>query len=125
AVEEKIKRAYDLDQGLIVQYGIYLSKAIRGDLGPSFKYQDYTVTELIASGFPVSLKIGLTAMVLAFLCGGALGILAALRQNSLVDHLVMAVAMIGITVPNFVVAPILTLVLGVYLKLLPAGGFGE
>ena len=98
AVEENIRRAYDLDQPLIVQYGIYLSKALRGDLGPSFKYQDYTVVELIASGFPVSFQIGLTAIVLALLLGGSLGIVAALRQNSVVDHLVMAFAMIGIFV---------------------------
>jgi oligopeptide transport system permease protein len=125
AVEENIKRAYDLDQPLIVQYGIYLSKAIRGDLGPSFKYQDYTVVELIASGFPVSFQIGLTAIILALVLGGALGIAAAMRQNSLLDHLVMGIAMIGITVPNFVVAPLLTLVIGVYLRLLPAGGYGD
>ena len=125
AVEENIRRAYDLDQPLIVQYGIYLSKALRGDLGPSFKYQDYTVVELISSGFPVSFQIGLTAIILALLLGGSLGIVAALRQNSVVDHLVMAVAMIGITVPNFVMAPLMTLVIGVYLKLLPAGGYGD
>ena len=125
AVEENIQRAYDLDKPLVAQYGIYLWKALHGDLGPSFKYQDYTVVELIASGFPVSFKIGLTAIVLALLLGGSLGIVAALRQNSIVDHLVMAFAMIGITVPNFVMAPLMTLVIGVYLKLLPAGGYGD
>src|SRR6266550_1786882 len=125
AVEENIQRAYDLDKPLVAQYGIYLWKALHGDLGPSFKYQDYTVVELIASGFPVSFKIGLTAIILALVLGGGLGIVAALRQNSVIDHLVMAVAMIGITVPNFVVAPLMTLVLGVYLRLLPAGGYGD
>ena len=125
AVEANIRKAYDLDQPLIVQYGIYLSKALRGDLGPSFKYQDYTVVELIASGFPVSFQIGITAIILALVIGGSLGVLAALRQNSLVDHGVMALAMIGIAIPNFVMAPLMTLVIGVYLKLLPAGGYGE
>src|SRR3977135_2482485 len=72
AGEENIKRAYELDQPLTVQYGIYLSKAIRGDLGPSFKYQDYTVVELIASGFPVSFKIGLIAIIMALVIGGGL-----------------------------------------------------
>src|SRR5205814_7939906 len=115
-IEANIRKAYDLDQPLVVQYGIYLWKALHGDLGPSFKYQDYTVVELIASGFPVSFKIGLTAIILALVLGGGLGIVAALRQNSVIDHLVMAVAMIGITVPNFVVAPLMTLVLGVYLR---------
>src|SRR5690242_3288100 len=124
AVEANIKKAYNLDQPLIVQYGIYLSKALKGDLGPSFKYQDYTVVELIDSGFPVSFEIGMAAIILAMIIGGGLGILAALRQNSGLDHAVMAVAMIGITVPNFVMAPVMTLILGVYLRLLPVGGYG-
>jgi oligopeptide transport system permease protein len=123
-IEAGIRKAYDLDEPLIVQYGIYLSKLAQGDLGPSFKYQDYTVAELIANGFPVSFRIGLTAIVLALIAGGALGIVAALRQNSLVDHAVMAVAMTGITVPNFVMAPLMALVFGVWLQLLPAGGYG-
>src|SRR5207245_1792277 len=83
AVEANIRKAYDLDQPLIVQYGRYLAKALQGDLGPSFKYQDYTVVELIASGFPVSFQIGITAIILALVIGGSLGILAALRQNSI------------------------------------------
>jgi oligopeptide transport system permease protein len=124
-IEANIRKAYDLDQPLIVQYGIYLAKALKGDLGPSFKYQDYTVVELIASGFPVSFRIGMTAIILALIVGGSLGILAALRQNSVADHLVMGIAMVGITIPNFVIAPLLTLVIGVYFRLLPVGGYGE
>ena len=123
-IEANIRKAYNLDEPLMVQYGIYLSKLIRGDLGPSFKYQDYTVVELIGNGFPVSFRIGITAIALALMVGGAFGILAALRQNSLIDHAVMAVAMIGITVPNFVMAPLMTLIIGVYLRLLPVGGYG-
>ena len=124
AVEANIKKAYNLDQPVVVQYGIYLAKAFRGDLGPSFKYQDYTVVELIASGFPVSFRIGMSAIILALLIGGSLGIVAALRQNSGADYAVMAIAMIGITIPNFVMAPLMTLVIGVYLGLLPVGGYG-
>jgi oligopeptide transport system permease protein len=124
AVEANILKAYDLDQPLIVQYGRYLLKALQGDLGPSFKYQDYTVVELIASGFPVSFQIGITAIILALIIGGGLGILAALRQNSVIDHGVMALAMIGIAIPNFVMAPLMTLIIGVYFKLLPVGGYG-
>ncbi len=123
-VEANIRKAYNLDEPLVVQYGIYLSKLLRGDLGPSFKYQDYTVVELIGNGFPVSFRIGITAIVLALTVGGAFGTLAALRQNSLIDHAAMAIAMIGITVPNFVMAPLMTLIIGVYLRLLPAGGYG-
>src|SRR5258708_2848164 len=121
-IEANIRQAYNLDEPLVVQYGIYLSKLLRGDLGPSFKYQDYTVVELIGNGFPVSFRIGITAIMLALIAGGACGILAALRQNSLIDHAVMAVAMIGITVPNFVMAPLMALIIGVWLRLLPAGG---
>jgi len=123
-IEASIRQAYNLDEPLVVQYGIYLSKLLRGDPGPSFKYQDYTVAELIWNGLPVSLRIGMTAIALALVVGAALGIVAALRQNSLFDHAVMAVAMIGITVPNFVMAPVMSLVIGVYLRWLPAGGYG-
>jgi oligopeptide transport system permease protein len=79
---------------------------------------------LIESGFPVSFEIGIAAIILALLVGGGLGIAAALRQNSGIDHVVMAVAMVGITIPNFVMAPLMTLIIGVYLRLLPVGGYG-
>ena len=95
AVEANINKAYHLDEPIVVQYGRYLAKALQGDLGPSFKYPDYTVVELIASGFPVSFRIGLSAIVLALFLGGGLGIIAALRQNRGVDHAVMAVALIA------------------------------
>ena len=124
AIEANLKKAYHLDQPLIIQYGLYLESVLKGDLGPSFKYADYTVVQLIASGWPVSLKIGLTAILTALLLGGTLGTVAALRQNSAVDYAVMTVAMTGITVPNFVVAPILQLVLGIHLAMLPVGGYG-
>src|SRR5258706_8197140 len=123
-VEANILKAYNLDEPLLVQYGIYLSKLLRGDLGPSFKYQDYTVVELIGNGFPVSFRIGITAIILALIVGGACGILAALRQNSLLDHAVMAVAMIGITVPKFVMAPLMAPAIGAYLRAFPAAGSG-
>src|SRR5262245_31633774 len=69
-IEANIRQAYNLDEPLIVQYGIYLSKLLRGDLGPSFKYQDYTVVELIANGFPVSFRSGITDIILALVVGG-------------------------------------------------------
>lgn len=124
AIEANLKKAYHLDRPLIVQYGLYLESVLKGDLGPSFKYADYTVVQLISSGWPVSLKIGLTAILLALVLGGTLGTIAALRQNSSIDYAVMTVAMTGITIPNFVVAPILQLVLGINLALLPVGGYG-
>jgi oligopeptide transport system permease protein len=109
-----IEAAYDLDKPVWQQYVIYLGKLAHGDLGPSYKNKDFTVTELIAEGLPVSLRLGLSAMVLAIFIGMGLGTAAALRQNKLSDYSVMTAAMIGITIPTFVTAPILTLIFGVY-----------
>jgi oligopeptide transport system permease protein len=124
AIEKNLLAAYRLDQPLWRQYLDYLGGLLVGDLGPSFKYQDFTVAELIASGFPASLRVGGLAILVAVLAGVTLGTLAALRQNRRLDHLVMAAAMVGIAVPNYVMAPILTLVFGVHLAWLPVGGWG-
>jgi len=123
-IEANLARAYGIDQPLWVQYVRYLGSLLRGDFGPSFKYKDYSVTELIWGGFPVSLRIGLTAIVAALVIGAALGTLAALKQNRRLDYVIMAFAMTGIAIPNFVVAPLLSLVLGIHLGLLPVGGWG-
>jgi len=127
ALPEQIRRNidayYHLDRHLLVQYFEYLLNVLRGDLGPSFKVRDFTVNELLASGLPVSLRLGGSAILLALVIGASLGALAALRQNRLADHAVMAVAMTGITLPNFVVAPLLTLLFGVYLHWLPVAGW--
>jgi oligopeptide transport system permease protein len=97
---------------------------VQGDFGPSFKYQDFSVAELLLSGFPASMRVGGIAIALAVVVGITLGTIAALRQNSGIDYAVMATAMTGITIPNFVMAPLLTLVLGVYLGWLPVAGWG-
>lgn len=122
-VQANLDKKYHLDEPLIKQYGRYLFELAKGDFGPSFQYKDFSVNELIATGFPVSFRLGVSAIILAFLFGTCLGTLAALRQNSLTDYSVMTAAMTGISVPNFVMAPILILVLAVYLKWLPAGGW--
>ncbi len=88
-----------------------------GDFGPSLQYKDFTVTELIGGGFPVSLRLGGIAILLALIAGVAIGTLAALRQNSSTDYAAMGVAMTGIMIPNFVLAPLLTLVFGLWLAL--------
>ncbi len=113
-IEHNMKAAYDLDKPAYEQYAIYLRRLAHGDLGPSFKNKDFTVTELIAVGLPVSAKLGLSAIILALVLGVGLGTVAALNQNGAIDFGVMALAMVGITVPTFVTAPILTLVFGVY-----------
>jgi oligopeptide transport system permease protein len=114
-----------LDEPLYQQFGRYLGGLLRADFGPSFQYRDFTVTELIMTGFPVSLRLGGAAILLAFLVGVTAGSLAALRQNTPTDYSVMAVSMTGISIPNFVMAPILILVFAVYLRWLPAGGLGD
>ena len=105
--------------------GGYLGKLLQGDFGPSFKYKDFTVAELIADGAPVSLRLGLSAILIATGIGMMLGTFAALRQNHLADYSVMTIAMLGITIPSFVMAPILTLIFGVYLGWLPVAGWED
>ena len=124
-IEKNMLAAYDLDQPLVLQYWRYLTGVLQGDFGPSFKYRDFTVAELLATGFPPSLKVGGTAILLAIIVGILLGTIAAVRQNSAVDHVVMATAMTGIAIPNFVMAPLLTLIFGVFLGLLPVAGWGD
>jgi oligopeptide transport system permease protein len=124
-LEANLRAAYHLDEPLYRQFGRYLGGLLRFDFGPSFQYVDYTVTELIMTGFPVSLTLGGSAMLVALLFGVAAGCLAALKQNSAADHGVMAVSMTGISIPNFVMAPLLVLVFAIHLRWLPAGGLGE
>lgn len=123
-IEANILAKYNLDQPLYKQFTDYLFGILQGDFGPSIKIQDFTVSELIAAGLPVTLQLGFTAMFLAVVIGTGFGAFAALKQNSGLDYGVMAAAMTGITIPNFVMAPLLTLVFGVYLNWLPVGGWG-
>lgn len=123
-IEANINAFYHLDEPLPQQFVRYLSNLVRGDLGPSYRYRDYTVSELIAGALPVSMLLGSLAMLLAVIVGIGAGTIAALRQNSIVDRVVMAFAMIGISVPIFVVAPLLVLLLAVKLNWLPAGWSG-
>nr|WP_206202665.1 oligopeptide ABC transporter permease OppB [Thioalkalivibrio sp. XN279] len=124
-IEANLRAAYHLDEPLVQQFGRYVLNLAQGDFGPSFQYKDYSVTELIAAGFPVSLRLGGSAMILALLVGVTAGTIAALRQNSRTDHAVMAVSMTGISIPNFVMAPLLILLFAVTLGWLPAGGIGD
>jgi oligopeptide transport system permease protein len=122
-IRANLDAKYHLDEPLMQQYFRYLGQIITLDFGPSFQYKDWTVNELIAQGFPVSLTVGGLAMLLAFFVGTSIGIAAALRQNTAADYSIMGVAMLGISIPNFVVAPLLILVLAVYAGWLPAGGW--
>jgi oligopeptide transport system permease protein len=118
-----LQSAYGLDQPVWTQYGRYLGALARGDFGPSFKYKDFSVTELIGQGFPVTLELGTLAMALALILGIPIGTYAALRQNSAADYITMSVAVIGIAIPSFVVLPFLGLLFGIYLHWLPVAGW--
>lgn len=122
-IAANLQKAYGLDQPVAVQYGHYLAGLAHGDLGPSFRYKDFRVSDLIARGLPITLTVGSLALLIAVGLGVPLGMLAALRQNGVLDHTVMGVAMFGIAVPNFVVAPVLALLFGVKLGWLPVAGW--
>ncbi|MCW8844837.1 MAG: oligopeptide ABC transporter permease OppB [Gammaproteobacteria bacterium] len=119
-VEQNLLAAYHLDESLGRQYLRYLVNLCKGDLGPSFQYPDYDVAELIAAGLPYSLQLGGLAFLLALALGIPAGVVAARRANTWVDASIMGVSLVGISVPNFVVAPLLVLVFAIYLDWLPA-----
>jgi oligopeptide transport system permease protein len=124
-IEANIRATYHLDEPLLNQFGRYLAGLLHGDLGPSFRYREHSVNELIASAFPWSLRIGGLAMLLAIAIGIPAGIYAACRQSSWMDRLVMATTMTGISIPVFVMAPWLILLFAVGLNWLPAGWSGS
>jgi len=123
-IEANIEKHYRLDDPLPQQFVRYIGGVARGDFGPSYRYRDYTVTDLIGRGLPISLLLGGLAMLLALVVGISLGTVAALRQGSATDRVVMAFAMTGISIPVFVIAPVLVLFLAVKLQWLPAGWSG-
>ncbi len=122
-IAELIAQKYQLDQPLINQYGTYLQAMFQGDLGPSFQYADYSVNQLIALGLPVSVQLGFYALCLALLLGVLLGMVAALYANQWPDLVAMITAVIGISTPNFVIAPMLIMWLAVSWQWLPVGGW--
>jgi oligopeptide transport system permease protein len=123
-IEANIARAYQLDAPLPQQLLSYMSGLLRGDMGPSYRYRDYTVSELIGAAYPLSLLLGAMAMLLAVVVGVGAGTIAALRKDSLLDRMVMTFAMTGISIPVFVIAPVLVLFLAVRMQWLPAGWSG-
>jgi oligopeptide transport system permease protein len=123
AVLANLNRAYHLDEPIWMQFGRYLWGLARFDFGPSMKYRDYSVTELVVQGLPVSLEVGLWAMLLATIAGIVLGITGALRRNGMTDLSTGLIAMVGLAVPNFVIGPLLQNVFGLELKWLPIGGW--
>ena len=122
-VMANIEAKYHLNEPLYKQYFLYLENLSQGDFGPSFKYKDQSVNDLIASAFPVSLKLGMVAFAFAVVLGVTAGTLAALNQNSRWDYILMSFSMLGVIMPSFVFAPVLVLIFAIYLGWLPAGGW--
>jgi oligopeptide transport system permease protein len=108
-VARNIDRYYHLDEPLPQQFFRYLGGVVRGDLGPSFRFDGFTVTEIIADALPLSMRLGALAILVALILGVAAGTLAAVQKHSLVDRIVTGIAMIGISIPVFVVAPLMVL----------------
>ncbi|WP_332776024.1 oligopeptide ABC transporter permease OppB [Polaromonas sp.] len=125
AVLANLQAKYHLDLPLWQQYLHYLNSLLHGDLGASFRYADWSVNELVAKALPVSAVIGGGAIVIALLVGVLLGTIAALRQNSVIDYLVMLLGNAGHAFPSFVIGPVLILVFAVWLKIAPAGGWND
>lgn len=118
-----LEAAYNLDKPVLVQFWLYFSGLLQGDMGQSFVFRDRTVSEIIVQGFPVSAQIGLSAVAVGTSLGIALGLMAALRKNSAVDYGVMSLTMFGVAVPTFVTAPLMVLLFGLTLGWLPIAGW--
>lgn len=119
AVQKNLESFYHLDEPLYVQYFIYLQSIATFDFGPSIKKSSQTVNEMLGRGFPVSFELGIITLIVAIFSGILLGIIAALRHNGLIDYLAMTVAVVGISVPNFVMATLLIQQLAVTWEILP------
>ncbi|MEN6598840.1 MAG: ABC transporter permease, partial [Rectinema sp.] len=121
AILQNLMKRYHMDEPLIKQYLRYMGDVIRWDFGPSYRYRDLTVNEIIDEGLPISMSLGVISLVLATVGGIAVGIISALKQNRWQDYVVTSIAVIGISVPLFVMGPVLQLVFGMRLKILPIG----
>jgi oligopeptide transport system permease protein len=122
-IMENLNAKYHLDESLFKQYVRYLGDLAKGDLGPSFKYANRTVNELIGESLPVSLELGGIALVWALLIGVTAGGIASLKPNTLWDYLPMSISILGICLPTFVIGPVLALVFGLWLGWLPVAGW--
>ena len=124
-VLKNINAVYNLDASEWEQYTDYMTGVIQGDFGPSFKYPGRSVTEMIASGLPITFELAMYAILIALVIGVLSGVLAALKRNTMLDFIPMAIAMIGICVPTFLMGPLLVLIFGIHLELLPVAGWGQ
>jgi ABC-type dipeptide/oligopeptide/nickel transport systems, permease components len=125
AVLANLNKQYHLDDPVVVQFKDYLVNLLRGDFGPSFKYPTRTVTEIILTGLPPTLELGLYALLFAMFVGISTGVMAGLKPNSAQDYIPMTIAMIGICLPSFVLGPLLILGFGIGLEWFPVSGWGD
>lgn len=124
-VMANIEAKYGLDKPVFEQYTTYLTNVIQGDFGPSFKYLDYSVNELIAVALPVSAKVGFIAFIFTLIMGVTVGTIAALKQNTWIDYTIMSTAMLGVVMPSFVLAPALIYLFSLHWNIFPAGGWQD
>ena len=124
-IKANLERVYHLNEPLWKQYLLYLNNLLHGDFGPSYNLPDFTVAELFKEGLPISIQLGGTALILALVVGGMLGIVAALNQNRGGDYAVIAAATAGSTIPTFVIAPLFQLFFALSLKWVPVGGWND
>jgi oligopeptide transport system permease protein len=124
-IERNVRARYGMNKPLAEQYLDYVGGVLHGDLGPSLKYKDKSVLQILKENYPVSLELGLSAILIAAVSGVSLGVLAALRQNRSADYAVMAVAILGVCVPTFVTAPLLVLAFASRLGWLPTAGWNN
>lgn len=125
AVKQNLAAHYNLDKSLVEQYFIYFGNVLRGDLGPSFITEDFSVAEQIAIGLPYTIILGGLAFLIAIGFGILSGVYGALNRNALPDYALAAIILLGLIIPNFLLAPIFQLVFGLELDWLPVGGWGD
>lgn len=124
AIEKNLRGKYNMDKPLAVQYLLYMKNLLKGDLGPSFKYRNRTVAEIIAQSFPVSALLGASALIIAFYLGIAIGIFSAVKQDSILDYIFMLMVTIGVSIPSFFIGMIFLLLFCFKIQFFPAAGWG-
>ena len=122
-VMKNLNAVYNLDAPLLVQYKDYMFNLVQGDFGPSFRFPGRSVTEMIFTSLPVTLELALYAILIAMVIGGFAGVIAAVNRNTALDYIPMTIAMIGICMPTFLLGPLLVLIFGIHLELLPVSGW--
>lgn len=123
-VLKNLNERYNLNAPIYKQFGDYLFNALKGDFGPSFRYPNRSVTEMIFTGLPITFELGIYALIFALIVGISAGTLAALKPNTLQDYLPMSLSMTGISVPSFLLGPLLVLILAIKINWLPVSGWG-